>query len=458
MRRGAILTCGLVVIAGCGTAPERAGGRPLRRAWVDVPAAAETVRAAPTDLPRLDEDSTLADYLTYAALNNPGLRAGFFRWQAAVEKVPQAEALPDPRLTYGRFIREIETRVGPQRHKVGISQTFPWFGKRRLRGDVAAMAALAAQRRYDALRLKLFHEVSSAHAEYYYLSRAIATTRENVALVKYLEEVTRTKYMAAAAGHPDVIKAQVELGKLEDRLQALMDMRAPLSAKLDAALGHSGREPLPWPESLPEESIGVAQDDVLAWLTEANPQLAALKFNVMKAEAAVELSRKQYYPDVTLGLDYVETDSARMPGVDDSGKDPVVAMVSINLPIWRAKYRAAEREALGRLHAAQEAVRDKANTLESDAKLALYEVRDAERRASLYRHTLIPKAKQSLKATTTAYIGGKASFLDLIETQRVLLEFQLSFERSLADHAQALARLEMLVGRAIPRVKPGAND
>ena len=72
---------------------------------------------------------SLQDYLRYAALNNAGLKAAFEQWKAAMEQIPQAKSLPDPKFTYGYFIEEVETRVGPQRQKFGIMQVFPWFGK-----------------------------------------------------------------------------------------------------------------------------------------------------------------------------------------------------------------------------------------------------------------------------------------------------------------------------------------
>ncbi|MHC4153562.1 MAG: TolC family protein, partial [Planctomycetota bacterium] len=72
---------------------------------------------------------TLQDYLRLAALNNAGLKAAFEEWKAALEQVPQARSLPDPRFTYGYYIREVETRVGPQQNRLGIMQVFPWFGE-----------------------------------------------------------------------------------------------------------------------------------------------------------------------------------------------------------------------------------------------------------------------------------------------------------------------------------------
>jgi len=189
----------------------------------------------------------LQDYLRYAALNNAGLKASFEQWKAAVEQVPQAKSLPDPTFTYGYFIEEVETRVGPQRQKLGIMQVFPWFGKIEARTDAAAAAAKAARKRYEAKKLKLFFEVREAFHEYAYLAKAVEIAKENVELIQHFEEVARTKYTAAAASHPDVIRAQMELAKLEDQLETLEHLREPVVAELNAVLNRRSLEILPWP-------------------------------------------------------------------------------------------------------------------------------------------------------------------------------------------------------------------
>lgn len=175
--------------------------------------------------PELDKDATLPDYLAYAAVNNPGLEAAFHRWRAAGSFVPQARALPDPRLSFGWFIREVETRVGAQRAKIGVSQMFPWKGKRSLRGEVALHAAEAAHARYEAVKLTLFHRVKRTYWRYWFLSRAVAVTEETVKLLGQLESVARARYAAGSAPQSAVVKAQLELGRLEDRLKALRDLR-----------------------------------------------------------------------------------------------------------------------------------------------------------------------------------------------------------------------------------------
>ncbi len=401
---------------------------------------------------RLRENSTLSDYLTYAALNNPGLEAAFNRWKAAIERVPQVRSLPDPRFTYRYYIEEVETRVGAQEQGFGIAQTFPWFGKLSLRADAAAQAAKAKQQLYEATKLKLFYQVKDAYYEYYYLWRAIARIEENFQLVKQFESVARIRYKVAAGGHPDVIRAQVELGKLADRLGSLKDLQGPIVARLNAALNRPAGAELPWPRAVVEESISLTDEQMLDWMARSNPELGALEQEIARSRTKIRLAEKDYYPDITLGLNYVDT-AKSIGGMNpsDDGKDPLIAMVSINLPIWRSKLAARVREARHRNRAAALNKSDKENSLSAELKLALYRFRDASRKIDLFRDTLLPKAKESLRVNMASFRAGKGGFLDFIDAQRMLLQFELDYERGLANQGQQLAKLEMLIGEEIPR-------
>ena len=399
----------------------------------------------------LPAQASLAAYSAYAAAHNPQLQAAFARYKAAREAVTPARTLPDPRFTYRYFIQEVETRVGPQEQSFGLAQTFPWLGKLEARGDIALDKARASRQAFEAARLKLFYQVKQTYYEYYYLARAIAVTKENVELMRYIEQVARTKYKVAAAGHQDVIRAQVEQGKLEDRLRALQGLRSPIMAKLNASLNRPAGADLPWPTESPRTpKIEASDEQILIWLREANPQLRALDYQIAARKTAIELAGKDYFPDVTLAVDYIDTDKALMSTPDD-GKDPVVVMASVNLPIWHDKYRANQRQARARHLAALNERLGAENALASEVHLVLYEFRDAQRKINLYRDSLILKAKQSLTVTQKAFMANKASFLDLVDAQRMLLEFQLLYERALVNSAQRLAQLEMLVGRELPR-------
>lgn len=444
------MTC-LLVAAGCAAPP---ASFDVARHGTMPPAGRAALTTAPAPQPRaLPEKAALSDYLAYAALNNPGLAAAFHQWKAALERVPQAKSLPDPRFTYQHFIESVETRVGPQQNSFALAQTFPWFGKLALRGGVAAEAAEAERQKYVAAKLELFHRVKNAYYEHYYLGRAIAVTQESVRLVERLEALARARYRAAAGSHPDVIRAQVELGKLSDRLASLKDFRGPVVAKLNAALNRPPAAPLPEPpEALEAEKVEFTEEQLLSWLPRANPELKGLDAEIGKRRRAIELARRDYFPDVTFGLTWIDTGRSiggRHP--DDDGKDPLVAMVSVNLPVWPDKLAAGVREARARLAAAVSMKAQKTNSLLAELKMALFGFRDAGRKIDLYRDTLLPKARQSFNATGAAYRAGTAGFSDLIDAERVLLEFELAAQRALADRAQRLAELEMLVGREVPR-------
>jgi len=408
----------------------------------------------------LGEDAALEDYLRYAALNNPGLEAAFNEWKAALERITQARTLPDPRFNYRYFIENVETRVGPQRQAFGLSQTFPWFGKLELSGEVALEAARSAQAQYDARKLRLFYEVKRAYYEYYYLARAIAVVDENLNLVGYIEGVARTRFKAAAAQHPDVIRAQVELGKLDDQLRSLKDLRGALAARLNAAMNRPIETPIPWPKTIPEVTGKMDSVALVQALRLTNPELQALQHDIARHRAGISLADKSYYPEITVGVDYIDTgNSTSAIRPSDSGKDAVAAGFSITLPIWREKYDAGVREAMAKFGAATKVRVDRQNLLAADLKTAIYHYEDAVRKIDLFRDTLVPKAQQSLKATEASFRAGQSTFIDLIDAERVLLQFQLSYERALTDGATRLAEIETLVGRNVePIVNPPVGE
>lgn len=448
----------LLVLSGCASKPGSSSTQSLKAE--DRVNAHEPIGGAPTSskqLPELNDASGLNDYLVYAALNNPQLEAAFNRWKAALEMVSQARTPPDPRFNYSYFIQEVETRVGPQEQRVGLSQMFPWFGKLKLRGEAALEDANAMQQQYEAAKLRLFDEVKQTYYELYYVGRAVDVTAENVALLEQLEEIARSKYESGTAEHGDVIKAQVELDKLRDRLRTLQDFKHPLVARLNAALNRPIESVLPFPTNIFPAMPTAQLSQRLDQLKSSNPELKSLYFLAEKDKAAIALARKEFYPDVTLGVDYVQTGEARMAGVSDSGKDPVMVGLSVNIPLWWNKYRAGVREAESRYVATQQDRQDRVNRLSTELRLALFKYEDAERKIVLYRDALIPKADQNLKVIQRSFEAGRSDFLSLLDAERILLEFQLTYERAVADREQGLATAERLTGGESPALAP-ANE
>lgn len=397
-----------------------------------VPVGAQT--AVDANAPR-----TLAQYLAYAAIHNPGLKAAFEEWKAALEQIPQAKALPDPKFTYGYFIERIDTR-----QQAGIMQEFPWFGKIEARTDAATAAVKAAQRRYEARKLELVSQVKEAFYEYAYLANAIRIAGDNVELMRHFEEVARAKYITATAAHPDVIRAQIEVAKLQDELVTLEQLKGPTVARINAVLNRSSNEPLPWPQVEPARPAEVDRAGLVAMLRERNPELQAMGFDVERLAREVDLAKRNYYPDIGVGIEWMDMDSGAMP--DDEERDEVLLGVELNLPIWHRSYRAGEQQARATARRARYEKEQLENNLVARAERALYEFEDSRRKLRLYEGTLLPKAEELVGASETAYTAGTVDFLSLIDAQQTLLRYQLQFERARADNRQRLAELDNLLG------------
>ena len=392
-------------------------------------------------------DDTLVEleqYIRYGLGESAALRSAFESYSAVSFQVPQASALPDPMLTYGYFLRSVETRVGPQRQKMGIAQSFPWFGTLPLKAEIVGAEANAEFNRFLALKNNLVFEIVKAYTELAYVDATIAITNETIGLVKSWEGILQERFRTGTGTHNDLIRVQVELGKLEDKLFELNDVRTPLSATLNALLNRDDTLVVTLQPDFLEISSreSVAEISVETMLSN-NPELRMLDA-VQEAKAkGVQLAEKKFYPDVTVGLDYIEVGDR---DVADGGDDAIMGMVSLNLPINLAKNRAAVGEAKAKERSVREMRKDKEHRLRAELSRAHYSVRESKRKMALYRNTLIPKTQESIEASYTAYQAGDSGFLDVIDSEERLLEFQLTLKRAQADHIIAVTTLRKLAG------------
>ncbi len=410
-------------------------------------ARAESEAPAAPDLPG---HANSDDYVRYALYNSPQVEAAFQRWRTAAERLPQVSALPDPRLNVGFFLDEVETRVGPQQARVGLQQTFPWPGKLSDREDAASRAAMSAWRRFEAVRLSVTERIVSALYDLAYLDAAIGITRDNLDLLQSFEEVVRARYRVGAGSHPDLIRVQVALGQLEDRLIQLQAMRPSYVADLNATLNREASEPIAIAPQLPDRVVAATAQSLESTARASSPMLLALDEQVQEQRDLMKVARADGLPDFTIGLDYTFTDDAINPSMPESGDDPIFLSLGINLPLWREKYDAGVREAIARRLSVANERADTANRMAADIHRTWFEHTDGDRRVRLYERTLIPKAQESLRASLAGFRAGEISFLDLLDTERTLLEFAVASERARADRGKALARLAALVGEPIP--------
>ncbi len=395
-------------------------------------------------------DSTRDQYVRYALLNNPAVEAAYEDWRAVAERGAQVGALPDPRVTFGYFLEEVETRVGPQEARVGARQTFPWPGKLRDREDAADSRARAAWRRLEAVRLAVTERVVVSLHNLRYLDQSVAITRDNVGLLRSFEAAVRARYRVGAGNHPELIRVQVELGLLEDRLANLETTRPSYVAELNAVLNRDAAEDIPSVTALPDLTVDSTPAELISSAHELSPALLGFDDLIDEQRSLESAARKDGFPDVTLGVDYIFTGEAKNRAIAESGDDPVLFSVGVNLPIWRKKIDASVRQAVAKRRSMTHRRADTANRIAADVRRAWVDHTDADRRVRLYEGSLIPKANESLRASLAGFRAGDVRFLDLLDTERTLLEFAISAERARAERGKALARLSALVGRQVP--------
>jgi cobalt-zinc-cadmium efflux system outer membrane protein len=362
---------------------------------------------------------TLQAALNYGAEKNPQVQAAYHRWKGLEKNIGVQKGLPDPQFTYGYYFEPVETKTGPQNQRFGLAQTIPGFGKLAMKKAIASDQAAAGGDRYRRARLDLNLSIAKAFAELHYLKRSMDITDERIQLIQDLEQVAQTRYKAGSPMAP-ILQAQLELGRLEDRLVSLGDLQQPQKAQLNAALNRPPSAPLAWPAALPYQPVETDSETLLGRLAASSPELAELARGVEQGEHSLTLAKRERLPDFTLGLQYIDTGDAAIPATD-SGKDPIIGTIGISLPLWFGKNHARIESAANLRAAARLTLENRRQTLAAEIQQTLFKLRDADRKMSLYQETLIPKAIQTLEVNRTAYEAGQLEFINLIDAQRMLL-------------------------------------
>jgi len=375
---------------------------------------------------------------------NRTLQAKAAQYDAATASIPQATSLPDPKLVYSEQLRSVETRVGPQRRALSLTQSFPWFGTLGQAGNVQQAKVVAARTEIEAAILDVVLGVKSEYAELAFLDQELRITRNHIDLLTRWEHAAEAGYATGRGRYADLIKVQVEIAILNDRLAGLVDRRGPVLAALNAWTDDPAGRMVT--ASLDSSALGVdfSLEPILGPMLSVNPALARWDAVAAGFEDSGRLARTRGRPTMTLGLNYIQVDESVMPDVQDTGRDAVSVSLGLSLPIWRSGFNAAVDEAAARRMAALASRADLVNTLTARLEKALFTARDAQRKVELYGSTLLPKAEQSLTAARTAYEAGEGGLLDMIDAERVFLEFEISCARAVADRQIAVATIEHL--------------
>jgi outer membrane protein, heavy metal efflux system len=398
--------------------------------------AAQAAPAAPTDT------LTLAEALRIAAAANPMLRAAQASAIAASARVAPAGALPDPELQFGlmnRMVSDFGSTMDPMTmNQVQLMQMLPWPGKLGNARRAAARMAGAAQA--DALdqALMLAAQVRMAYYEVANADRSLEVMRRTQNLLRDFLQISTTMYAVGTAIQQDVLRAQVEVARMGEDITRMEQERVAMAARLNALLGREATTPVPAVE-LPEPGAELPPaDSLIAGALARRPALVAGMERVAAAEATLAGARRELFPDFRVGVAYQSR-----PAYDDM----ISLMVGISLPIFAGRRQLPMRRQMAAMRdmAAAELLSVRNETIARVVEMRARAERDRNL-ARLYRSSILPQARGAVQAALASYRVGRVSFMQLVDNQMTVNQYEIETIRLLADYQQALGELTALTG------------
>jgi len=385
-------------------------------------------------------------YLEVAAKNNPGLKAKFSNYMAAMEKVPQVGTLPDPSVAFAYFVQPVETRVGSQNWKFNLSQSFPWFGLLSAKEDVATEMANAKYEIFENTKSNLFFEVKTAYYNYYFIEKAIEITKENIQILKVFKRLSLVKIEAGKASIVDELRVELELNDLRNQLALLEDSKQVLQIKFNNLLNTEITNKISVPVTLWQDEMPLDKKAVLGSIYSSNHQLKSIDHKLSAFVHQEIVAKKEGLPKFTIGLGYTIISENKGSSFSDNGKDAFVfPSVGIKIPLYRNKYKALIKEAQYLQETEVMKKEDKKNSLSTLYENTHKNFSDSDRRILLNKKQ-IGIAKKVLDVLIVSYSADSKDFEEVLRIERQLLKYELAYQKALMDKNAATAFVNYLIG------------
>ena len=387
---------------------------------------------------------TLEEYFKIAAENNPGLLSQYNEFEAVLQKVPQVSTLPDPSLSLGYFVSPVETRVGPQKARFSLTQMFPWFGTLKAQGDAAALMAEAKYQSFLDAKNKLYYEVSAAYFPLYELQEWMKIEERNIEILESYKTISNSKFKNGVGTLVDVLRVDIFLKESQTNLEILKKKERPLLTTFNKLLNRGEFEPVSISETLEIDMLSFdnGKDSLLV----DHPLLNSLELKVKAVEASERAAIKQGFPKIGLGLDYVMVDKRTDMVVPDNGKDVLMPMVTLSLPIFRKKYKAAVKEAQLMQESYSLQKTEMTNSLLSNYEMAFFDIEQQTELVSLFDEQ-ITESEQALNLLFTSYGNSGKDFEEVLRMQQQLLKYDKLKITALKQYKIALAKLNYITAK-----------
>ena len=410
-----------------------------------------------SSLPGNAQDS-LSYYLEHAALNNPGVKAKYLEYSAALEKVPQASSLPDPELQFGYFIKPMQLLMGNQVADIRLMQMFPWFGVLKAAKDEASKIAVAKFESFRDAKEELYFNVKSSYYQVYRTIYEIGIANKNLDILKSLEQIVLVKFSTGGAGSSsgsgmsgsgkndmvNLLRVQIEMHELENRIALLQDQLTTDKVSFNRYLNRVPSSEVFTGDSLTEVPV---PSDIL---TLADSLVNHPMVKMFEAESEANASKlamitRMGYPMIGLGLNYSIV--KKRDGVPPmmNGNDMIMPMISVTLPIYRKKYKAMRHEAEFMRDAATVSAENVTNNLRVNFQETMQNLNDAGRRVKLYTEQAL-LANKSVQLLITSFSANGTDFEEVLRMEQQLLDYQFKKVEAVVDKNTSISQLIYLTG------------
>ena len=402
-------------------------------------------RAAPAE----GSDPQLQELIAEAVRSNPEIRAASNERLAARHRVSPAGAFDDPMLEAGVINAPLASqtfrREDMTMKMLGLSQKFPFPGKRDLRQDVAAKDAESVAFGYQETVNRVVRDVKAAYFELAFVAESARLVEKNRQVLEQFLKISESRYSVGQGSQADVLKAQTQLSRMVDELIKLARERLAIEAELTRALGRGSEAGASVPATLRLRDAVLQFELLRETALKERPQLLGLKSLIERSAKTLDLARKDYYPDFDVKLSYGQRDKT----LDGMRRDDMVSFtVAINLPVWRETKRDPRvAEAIAMRNQAMDTYQAQQNEVSSKLRQQVASAEQSLKSARLYETGILPQARLAVESSLAAYRVNRVDFLTLLDNQMTVFNFEVGFATALSNYNKALAEIDLLTGK-----------
>jgi len=403
--------------------------------------------ASSSQVPQLravEGDVVTLDQLVAEALEkSPEILAARRKFDAATKRPSQVSTLPEPKFSVTNFgVGHPVSTLNASEFAyvgVGVSQEFPFPGKLSLMKAMARKEADSERQMVLDAELRVISRLKQAYFDLSYSHQAIEIVEKNRELLDKFTKIAEAKYRVGSGIQQDVLKAQVEISTLMQRLEMLGQQRGSLEAFVNSLLNRPVSMELGKPTQVNKSELNRPLDELLRLAQENAPRIRGRQEMLDSSAFALNLARKEYLPDFGASFQYQKTGSFY--------PDYYMATFEVKVPLyfWR-KQRLGVEEAATRLVQIRHEYQMTSQEISFGVKDQFLMAKTSERLLAMYQQGVIPQAAASLESALAGYQTGKVDFLTLINNLTVLLNFEMDYYRELSNQQKAVARLEEFVG------------